>query len=137
MRFTYLEFYRYLYYTNSESLKENEIWLAALTARSFVELNEMLSHILSDKDKKKIIGEAIRMSKDLINIHEWEKEKCDELVRLESKRVDREEGIEQANVNMILSMLENNFDLETISKITKKSVSEIEKIQDKIKDINK
>ena len=118
-------------------MKENEIWLAALTARSFVELNEVLSHILSDKDKKKIIGEAIRMSKDLINIHEWEKEKCDELVRLESKRVDREEGIEQANVNMILSMLENNFDLETISKITKKSVSEIEKIQDKIKDINK
>ena len=135
----YLEFYRHLYYTNNESLKEDEIWLAALTSRNFIELNEMLSHILSNKEKNEIIGEAIRMSKDFINIHEWEKEKCDQLVKLESKRIDYEEGlehgveegIEQNTVTIILAMLENNFDLESISKVTKKSIEEIKQIQEK------
>ena len=86
----YLEFYRNLYYTKSDFLNEDEIWLASLTATSFVELNEMLSHILTVQDKDKLIGEVIRTSKDYFSIHEWEKEKCDELVRQESERIDRE-----------------------------------------------
>ena len=86
----YLEFYRDLYFTKSDFLNEDEIWLASLTATSFVELNEMLSHILTVQDKDKLIGEVIRTSKDYFSIHEWEKEKCDELVRQESERIDRE-----------------------------------------------
>ena len=65
----YLEFYRNLYYTNLESLSEFEIWLASLTTRNFSELNEVLSHILSDQDKNKLIGETIRMSKPFFNVH--------------------------------------------------------------------
>ena len=139
----YLEFYRELYYTKGVNLSESEIWLASLTAKNFTELNEMLSRILSlqAKDKDKLIGEAIRMSKDYFSIHEWEKEKCDELVRLESKRVDREEGfeegyqegieegIEHQKKEMILSMLEHGADLGLIAKVANKSVEEINEIK--------
>ena len=59
----YLEFYRKLYYTNFDDLNESEIWLATLTATSLVELEKMLSRILNDYDKDKIIKEAIRMMK--------------------------------------------------------------------------
>lgn len=40
----YLEFYRKLYYTEHE-LRKSDIWLAALTATNYFELEEMLSYV--------------------------------------------------------------------------------------------
>ena len=87
----YLEFYRNLYYTNFEKLTESEIWLAALTAKSFNELYEILSHILEDNFRNKLVSEAIRMSSWNFSLHEWNKEKMDELVKDETERIMREE----------------------------------------------
>ena len=129
----YLEFYRNLYYTKNENLSEEEIWLAALTATTFSELNEMLSHILSNHEKNKLIGDVIRMSKDYFSIHEWEKEKCDELVKSESRRIDREEGIQEGIEQTIKKMLEKKLDKNLISEITSKSIEEIEQIETKLK----
>lgn len=116
-----------------EILNESEIWLASLPAKSFSELNEMLSHILPDQDRNKLIREVIRMSKDYFSIHEWEKEKCEELVRLESKRIDRQEGIKQGielgKEETILLMLKNNMNLDLISKVTNKTIPEIKEIK--------
>ena len=97
----------------------------------------MLSHILTDKDKNKFIKETIRMSKLNFNLHEWEKEKMDELVRLESKRVDREEGEEigiqkgkeENTLDMIKNMLKNDASLDFVAKVTGKSIEEIEVIK--------
>ena len=80
------------------------------------------------------------MSKLNFNLHEWEKEKMDELVRLESKRVDREEGEEigiqkgkeENTLDMIKNMLKNDISLELIAKVTGKSIEEIELIKKKI-----
>ena len=135
-----LEFYRHKYYTNISNLNdltEEEIWLAALTASTFTELNEMLSHILNKSDRERLVKEAIRMSKLEFNISEWEAEKINELVKAEAKRIDREEGyndgiekgIEQTKVEVIKSMLSNNLDLEIISNVTGKTILEIEKIK--------
>ena len=148
----YLEFYRNLYYTNLENMTDSEIWLASLTAKNFTELEKMLSHVLSDQDKFKIIKEAIRMSNWNFSLHEWEKEKMDELVRQESERVDREEreaaikkgieqgieqgiekGIEQGIENNIKKMLEKNLDKQLISEITGKTIPEIDQIEQKLK----
>ena len=126
----YLEFYRKLYYTELESLGESGIWLAALTATSLTELEKMLSYVLDDYEKNRILKEAIRIRKLNFSIHEWEKEKMDELVRLESKRIDNEEGMEQKTADIIKSMFDNNIDLDTISKVTKKSLDEIKLILD-------
>ena len=128
----YLEFYRKLYYTNVDNLKEDEIWLASLTAKNFTELNEMLSHILDDIDRSKFVKEAIRMSKLNFSLRDWETEKMNDLMREESKRVDREEGREEGRAEeqkeLILSMIKNNATLEFISKVTNKSIEEINEI---------
>ena len=128
----YLEFYRKLYYTNVDNLKEDEIWLASLTAKNFTELNEMLSHILDDIDRSKFLKEAIRMSKLNFSLRDWETEKMNDLMREESKRVDREEGREEGRAEeqkeLILSMIKNNATLEFISKVTNKSIEEINEI---------
>ena len=76
------------------------------------------------------------MSKLKFNLHEWEKEKMDELVREETKRIEREEGfnagVEQNTIEVIKNMLENNAELEFISKVTGKTIEEIEKIQNNL-----
>ena len=128
-----LDYFRKDYYTNDMSLTDGDIWLAALTAKTFTELNEMLSHILNDKDRSRLVREAIRMSKSNFVLSEWESEKMEELVREESRRIDREdgfnEGIEQKTIDVIKSMLSNNLDLEIISNVTGKTKEEIEKIK--------
>lgn len=140
----YLEFYRNLYYTNRESLRDDEIWLASLTANSFLELSEMLTDVLSDKDRNRLVSEAIRMSKWNFNLHEWNKEKMDELVKDETERIYREErekavkeghkeGLEEGIEMTIRNMLENDATLEFISKVSGKSIDEIEKIKEKYK----
>ena len=96
----YLEFYYKLYYTKQKKLNEDEIWLAALASKNFTELNEMLSHILSDQDRTNFIEEVIRMNWNGFNIHEWEKEKCDELVRQESERIEKEKRKEAIKKSM-------------------------------------
>lgn len=151
----YLEFYRNLYYTNRDDLKENEMWLVALTSRNFSELNYFLSYVLNDEDRSRLVKETIRMSRWTFNLHEWNKEKIDELMRDEEIRINNEEkeralkeghdaghalgraegrvegrieGITQNTKAMILSMIENKIDMETISKITNKTIEEINKI---------
>ena len=128
----YLEFYRKLYYTNGDNIEEDEIWLAALTAKNFTELNEMLSHILSNRDRSRFVKEAIRMSRLNFSLRDWETEKMNDLMREESKRVDREEGfqagIEQKTKEIILSMVKSNATLDFISKVTNKTIDEIKEI---------
>ena len=79
------------------------------------------------------------MSRLNFNLHEWNKEKMDELVRDEEERIEKEnleatlkqgieQGIEKNMKAVILSMIANNIDIDTISKITNKSVNDINKI---------
>ena len=107
----------------------------------------MLTHILDDRYKNRLVSEAIRMSKWNFNLHEWNKEKMDELVRDESERIDREErekavkeghkegrieGIEQGEKqntkDLIIAMHNNGASLDFISKVTNKNIEEINKI---------
>lgn len=56
----------------------------------------------------------------------------DELVREESKRIEREEGfndgIEQKTIEVMKFMLDKNMDLKDIADITGKSIEEIKKL---------
>lgn len=153
----YLEFFRRMYYTNFESLTDTQIWLASLTANNFTELNEMLSHILTDEERTKLLKEAIRMSRLNFNLHEWEKEKMDELVKAETARINKEDkekaieesfmqgieqgiekgiekGIEQGIKDTITNMLKKKMNLQDISDITGKTVDEIKEIANFIKE---
>ena len=140
-----LDYFRKDYYTNGMSLTDGDIWLASLTAKTFTELNEMLSRILNDKDRSRLVREAIRMSKSNFVLSEWESEKMEELVREESRRIDHddgfnegiEQGIEQKTIDVIKSMLSNNLDLEIISNVTGKTKEEIEKIKSDMSSVDK
>lgn len=61
------------------------------------------------------------------------KEKMDELVRSESKRIYYEEGyqegIDKNTTDIIINMLKNKLDIQMIVKISGKSVDEIEQIK--------
>ena len=82
------------------------------------------------------------MSWDGFNLHEWEKDKLDEMVAYNREQKGLKDGINQGveqgikqNIEQtIKEMLKNNLDLELISKITKKSVDEIIEIQESIID---
>ena len=85
------------------------------------------------------------MRADDFVIHEWEKEKWDEYENIqryidgfkkgfkesfkEAKEKEYKEKIQKNNNDIIKKMLENNLDLNVISKITGKSVSQIKNIQ--------
>lgn len=128
----YLEFYRKRYY-NGIKLSDDELWLVALTSTTFTELYEVSSKFLSVKDRDTLMKEVIRVSKDKFILHEWEKDKLDELVISNSFEDGLEQGLEQGKeekeIEIVKEMLKNGIDLNTISNITKKTIKEIERIQ--------
>ncbi|MCI9585309.1 MAG: Rpn family recombination-promoting nuclease/putative transposase [Bacilli bacterium] len=128
----YLAYYRHLYY-NKGTKKKSDIWLAALTAETFSELEEMLSHILTPKDKDRFIREVIEMSKEEFSLHEWEKEKLDALVESEKRKNAINEGIEQGSkqekLDIAKNMLAKGTDIEYISEVTNLSIKEIETLK--------
>lgn len=76
------------------------------------------------------------MSENSFNIHEWEKEKMDALVKYNHYKDGVsdgfEDGFDKATTNTIQEMLKNNIEISLISKVTKKSEEEILKIKESI-----
>ena len=124
----YLVYYREKYYNKDIENTEDEIWLAALTAENFTELNEILSHILTDEERNRFVRSAIEMSQLEFNLAEWEAEKLNQMVIDDT----REEGREEAIKETIINMLKNDIPVETIQKITNKSLEEIEDLRKQI-----
>ncbi len=62
------------------------------------------------------------------------REKEREIAIKEGIREGRKEGKKEGIKEMIISMLNNHIDIETISKVSNKSIEEIKKIAESIKD---
>ena len=136
----YLDYYRKLYYNSDIKLKEDEYWLAMLTAIDYVELNQILSKFLPKDLRKEIIKNVIDLSQDEEIFSEYDRKNGDILVehtirkRIKSESFEQgiEQGIEQNKLEMIQNMLENKADYEFISKVTGKTIEEIKKNKNKI-----
>ena len=76
----YLEFYYKLYYNKPKKRTRDVIWLASLHARSFTELYQILKGVLANKELTKFLKDVINMSLEDFNLHEWQREKLDDLV---------------------------------------------------------
>ena len=134
----FLEYYRNLYYTDIDKLDEGGVWLAGLTSTTFVELFDIYSHILNDDELTKLLKDVIDMSMENFNIHEWNKEKMDELVKYNHYKDGKEVGFESGLIqgkketlnNTVKEMIKNNASIEFISKVTKLSNTEIKKIEE-------
>ena len=120
----------------------SEIFMAGLMSKSYKELYERMSMIFSDKELGKFMGDVIRMGKKYFSIHAWEKEKLDALVQdnireeaIEEGRAEGlAEGVESSKIEMIKNMLEENYEYESISKISGKRVEEIKEIEKSMKE---
>lgn len=86
----YLEYYKKLYYTYGNR-EEEIIWLAGLTAKTFTELYDIYSQVLTPEELDKLMEDVINMSKDYVPMCVWEKEKMDALVEYEIEKERREE----------------------------------------------
>lgn len=72
----------------------------------------------------------VRMSMDDVILDEYERRILELIAEIDSKRIEKEEGIEEGINLTIKSMLENNLDYETISKVTGKTKEEIKEIEE-------
>ena len=128
----YLEFYYRLYYNEPKKRTNDVIWLAALGAKNFTELYQMLKQVLLEKELNKFMKDVINMSLENFNLHEWQKEKFDALLAQQKEELAIEKGIakgsEQTIINTIKEMLKNEASYEFISKVTHKTIEEIEQI---------
>ena len=124
----YLEFYYRLYYNEPKKRTKDVIWLAALGAKNFTELYQMLKQVLLEKELNKFMKDVINMSLENFNLHEWQKEKFDALLAQQKEELAFSKGIEQNTINTIKEMLKNEASYEFISKVTHKTIEEIEQI---------
>ena len=141
----YLAYYRNLYYNKNEKLNKSQLWLVALSSENFVELYDILVQLLKPKEVDKFIRKVINMSKDNFMLHEWEKEKMDQLKQretIESIKIDIaeenfklgvrqgiEQGTETRDMQIVKAMLDNNYKDEDIVSITGLSLEKINEIK--------
>lgn len=133
-----LAYYDEMYYNEVEEMSFSEIFMAGLMSKNYNELYERMSIIFSPEELNKFMGDVINMGKKYFSIHAWEKEKLDALVqdniREEAIEEGRAEGIETNKIEMIQNMLKEKYEYQSISKISGKTVDEIKKIDEKMKE---
>ena len=131
-----LEENHYLYY-NEGVRRKDVIWLTALTSKTFTELYKLISQVLEKSVALKFMEDVVDMSKDEFILHEWEKDKFDELVKInelesainEGKAIGFEDGTNKRNIEIAKNMLKKNMSLEDISEITGLSIENIKKLK--------
>ena len=131
-----LDRYRELWYNKSRKLKFDEIFLVALTSKSYIELYNILKTILSDDELNDFMWSVIEMNEDNFILHEWQKEKFDKLIAENMKEDATKEGLEQGlekgreenKIEMIKAMLKKGITYQDISDISGKSIEEIKEI---------
>ena len=131
-----LDYYKELYYNQSSYLSDDIIWLSLLKADNFIELKEIASLVMNDKEKEKFVSDCEDASKDVKWLSEWNPDFWADVVRhnvLEDAKNEGlqeglQEGIKQKKIEMIKGMLTEEIPLKKIAKIANVSVDDIKKI---------
>lgn len=123
-----------LYYNvdSQEQLPNYIKWGALIYSNHIEEIAEVAKEIVSPNERKLIMDKISKLTRDdlfyteeeALEWAEWERNS----IRNEAKEEGIQEGIEQNLKDMILSMKKNNASLEFISKVTNKTIEEIEEI---------
>ena len=137
-----LEKYDKLYYNGDRSNKT--ILVKFFGCDNYVKTYDILGQILTDKERRNVIEEMIKMNSNYVLYTDEERKEIDEMQMEENKKLFFERGIEQGieqgiekgieqgienNTNeMITNMLKEKASMNFISRVTNKSVQEIKKI---------
>jgi len=132
-----LDYYTKLYYNDGKKCEKDVIWLALINAKNLSEIEEMTSLIMDNNEKEKFMKDVTEASRDKFILSEWESDKLAEMVKRESMKQAKlegiEQGIEQNTRTLIHEMLKKKMSLEDICDITGKSIDEIKEIECSIK----
>lgn len=149
----FIEYYRNKYYNDGKQLTKDELWLALLASKSYTELYNISKELFGEKESKQFIKDVIDMNNEEYIFKEWEIEKLNEVVnytieenakkeghekgikegRKEGLEQGLQEGLEKAIKQTIINMLKEKIDIDLISKITNKSIEEINSIKSTLK----
>ena len=137
-----LEKYDKLYYNGDRSYKT--ILVKFFGCDNYVKTYDILGQILTDKERRNVIEEMIKMNSNYVLYTDEERKEIDEMQMEENKKLFFERGIEQGiekgiekgieqgienNTNeMITNMIKNKFTFKQISLAINKPVQEIKKI---------
>ena len=129
-----LEKYDKLYYNGDRSNKT--ILVKFFGCDNYVKTYDILGQILTDKERRNVIEEMIKMNSNYVLYTDEERKEIDEMQMEENKKLFFERGIEQGieqgienNTNeMITNMIKNKFTFKQISLAINKPVQEIKKI---------
>ena len=129
-----LDKYHELYYNGDRSNKT--VMLEFFKCDSYVKTYDVLSYILSDIERNRVIEEMIKMNSNYVLYTDDERQIIDEMQQETNNALFFEEGIEQGvqqgikeeKNETIKNMLKNKFTLKQISLAINKPVKEIKEI---------
>ena len=96
-------------------------------------LQELSKQILDEQEVNRLMEAMIEMSNDEFILHEWQKDKMDDLVKQNEMEGAKKEGIEQG-INekareIAKNLLNMNMSIEDISKATGLTETDIQKLK--------
>lgn len=135
----------FVYYNedNKKDLPNYIKWGALIYSRTCEEILEVAKDVLSFKERKTIMGILDKLThedlfyseEEALEWAEWERNSIRDEAQKEGRQEGIKEGIKEGKnesiKEMILSMNKNNISIEVISKITQKSIDEINEILNK------
>ena len=128
-----IAYYRKLYYNKTKELTKGQLWLVALSAKTYTELYKILCEIYDDENHiDQIMKEVFSLNQDKKILTDWENEMLNELVEYTAKENARKEGIKETKIKTAENMLKENISVDIISKVTDLSKEEILKIKKSI-----
>ena len=130
-----------LYYNcgNKEDIPDYARWGALFYTKDFSEIPSIAKNILTKEEVERIMDKIKKLQDDSLFMselealewQEWEDRSILTEVKNQAYTVGMEQGIEPKTKEIILSMKKNNIPMETISKVTNKTISEIKEIINK------
>ena len=124
--FVYTSHYRKLYFEDGYRNKKT-IWLAALDPKSYTELYELMNQILDSRLLYMFMSYVIEMSSNNDIEYMLQKESYRKMRIREKYEIKKNNAIKEKQLEIADKMLEENIDLNTISKIASLTIDEIKK----------
>ena len=111
-------------------------WAALIYCRDFSKIPEIAKGILTKEEVERVMDKIYKLQNDDLfitelearRISEWEEKSKIAHALNTGKEEGRHEGIKENTIDMIKNMFANNLEINVISKITNKSIDEINKI---------
>ena len=127
-----LAFYKKEYYNKNIKLKDEEKFLVAICSKTIIELYDILSEILSEKEVKEIVKEVIKFSMDEYVISEEAllagAKIEDYMIQKYAEERGKKQGIKETTINLAKKFLNLGVSIKDVSKATGLSIEKLKSL---------